>query len=342
MKAAVLKNWLDLELCDIPVPVPGENEALIKVKRAGVCGSDITVYRGKHMTATVPTVLCHEILGTIESLPEDYDGKFKLGQRVLMNPIISCGKCAACQRGLPWVCENLKLLGIHVDGGFAEYTKVGVDKLVALDDDIPDEVAILGEPFAVGQHVMVNSQVQKGDKIFISGGATVGLYIAVFAKAAGAGRVIISEINEPRRKFVESMGFETINPTETDAMDLMREVTGGHGFDIVYDTSGAPACVLQMPDLCRCGGKLLSLGLSGDAYPFVIGKVSFKEIKLIGNRLYSQEDFEQGVRFLEDNWREMHLDRMVTDRLGLSEINKAIQMMLDGTNICKIIIDPTK
>ena len=342
MKAAVLKNWLDLELCDIPVPVPGENEALIKVKRAGVCGSDITVYRGKHMTATVPTVLCHEILGTIESLPESYDGKFKLGQRVLMNPIISCGKCAACQRGLPWVCENLKLLGIHVDGGFAEYTKVGVDKLVALDDDIPDEVAILGEPFAVGQHVMVNSQVQKGDKIFISGGATVGLYIAVFAKAAGAGRVIISEINEPRRKFVESMGFETINPTETDAMDLMREVTGGHGFDIVYDTSGAPACVLQMPDLCRCGGKLLSLGLSGDAYPFVIGKVSFKEIKLIGNRLYSQEDFEQGVRFLEDNWREMHLDRMVTDRLGLSEINKAIQMMLDGTNICKIIIDPTK
>ena len=342
MKAAVLKNWLDLELCDIPVPVPNENEALIKVKLAGVCGSDITVYRGKHMTATVPTVLSHEILGTIESLPEGYEGEFKLGQRVLMNPIISCGHCAACERGLPWVCENLKLLGIHVDGGFAEYTKVGVDKLVALDEDIPDDVAILGEPFAVGQHIMVNSRIEKGDTIFISGGATVGLYIAVFAKAAGAGRVIISEINEPRRKFVESMGIETINPTETDAMELMREVTGGHGFDIVYDTSGAPACILQMPDLCRCGGKLLSLGLSGDAYPFIIGKVSFKEIKLIGNRLYSQEDFEQGVRFLEDNWREMGLDRMVTDRLGLSEINKAVQMMLDGTNICKIIIDPEK
>lgn len=342
MKAAVLKNWLDLELCDIPVPVPEKNEALIKVKLAGVCGSDMTVYRGKHMTATVPTVLSHEILGTIESLPEGYDGKFKLGQRVLMNPIISCGECSACKRGLPWVCENLKLLGIHVNGGFAEYTKVGVDKLVALDEDIPDDVAILGEPFAVGQHVMVNSQIQKGDKIFISGGATVGLYIAIFARAAGAERVIISEINEPRRKFVESMGIETINPTETDAMDLMREVTGGGGFDVVYDTSGAPACVLQMPDLCRCGGKLLSLGLSGDAYQFIIGKVSFKEITLVGNRLYSQEDFEQGVRFVEDNWRELHLDRMVTDRLGLSEIDKAINMMINGDNICKIIIDPKK
>ena len=160
MKAAVLKNWLDLELCDIPMPVPNENEALIKVRLAGVCGSDITVYRGKHMTATVPTVLSHEILGEIVTLPEGYAGPFKVGQRVLMNPIISCGECAACKAGLTHVCENLKLLGIHVDGGFAEYTKVGVDKLVALDEDIPDDVAILGEPFAVGYHVMQRSQIQ--------------------------------------------------------------------------------------------------------------------------------------------------------------------------------------
>ena len=342
MKAAVLKSWYNLELTDIPMPVPNENEALIKVIRGGVCGSDMVVYKGKHLTATTPTVLCHEILGRIETLPEGYNGKFKVGQRVLMNPIISCGKCSACRRGMTWVCENLKLLGIHVDGGFAEYTKVAVDKLVAVRDETPDEVAILGEPFAVGAHVMVNSKLQPGDKVFISGGATVGLYIALFAKAAGCERVIISEINEPRRQFVESMGIETINPSQTDAMDLMREVTGGSGFDMVYDTSGAASCVLQMPDLCRCGGKLMSLNLSGDVYQFVIGKVSFKEITLIGNRLYDQHDFEEGVRFVEDNWKTMGLDRMVTDRLGLSQIGRAIEMMTNGENICKIIIDPTK
>ena len=342
MKAAVLKNWLDLELCDIPVPVPGPDEALIKVIRSGVCGSDIVVYKGKHMTATVPTVLSHEILGTIESLPDGYTGPFRIGQRVLMNPIISCGHCSACRRGMTWVCENLKLLGIHVDGGFAEYTKVAVDKLVAVRDETPDEVAILGEPFAVGAHVMVNSKLQPGDKVFISGGATVGLYIALFAKAAGCERVIISEINEKRRQFVESMGIETINPSVTDALDLMRDVTGGSGFDMVYDTSGAASCVLQMPDLCRCGGKLMSLNLSGDAYQFILGKISFKEITLIGNRLYDQKDFEEGVRFVEDNWKILGLDRMVTDRLGLSEIHRAIEMMLTGENICKIVIDPTR
>ena len=342
MKAAVLKNWLNVELEDLPIPVPNENEALIKVKLAGVCGSDINVYRGGHMTATVPRVLCHEILGTIEILPDGYTGPFHVGQRVLMNPVTSCGECAACKRGLYNVCENLKLHGIHTDGGFAEYTKINVERLVAIDDDFPDEVAILGEPFANGVHVMHRTDLQPGDTVYISGGATVGLYIAIFAKAYGASRVIVSEINEPRRQLAASLGLETINPLETDPMDKMREVTGGGGYDVVYDASGAEVCVLQMTDLCRCGGKMMSLSHSGSPFKFMLGKVSFKEITVIGNRLYSQEEFEAGVRFLEDNWKAMHLDRMVTDRLGLSEIKTALDMMLTGKNLCKIIIDPTK
>ena len=122
-------------------------------------------------------------------------------------------------------------------------------------------------------------------------------------------------------------------------MELMREVTGGGGFDVVFDTSGAPGPTLMMPDLCRCGGKMMSLNLSGDEYKFIIGKVSFKEQTLIGNRLYTQEEFELGTKFVADNWRELGLDRMVTDRLPLSDIEKALHMMLNGENICKIVIN---
>ena len=222
------------------------------------------------------------------------------------------------------------------------YAMGGVPKLclniMAVPEDMPDDVAILSEPFAVGYHVMMTSKIQKGDTVFISGGAAVGLYIAIFARAWGASRVIVSEINEPRRQFVESMGIETINPAEKDAMELMREVTDG-GFDVVFDTSGAPGPTLMMPDLCRCGGKMMSLNLSGDEYKFIIGKVSFKEQTLIGNRLYTQEEFELGTKFVADNWRELGLDRMVTDRLPLSDIEKALHMMLNGENICKIVIN---
>lgn len=341
MKAAVLKKWFDVELEDVPNPVPGPGEALVKISLAGVCGSDINVYKGGHMTATVPRVLGHEILGNIVSLPDDYEGPFKVGQRVLMNPVISCGICPACRRGLFNVCENLHLLGIHEDGGYAQYTKVGVEKLVSVADDTPDEVAILGEPFANGIHVMNNIDVKPTDKVFISGGATVGIYIAVCAKAAGAQRVIVSEINEVRRQYVASLGIETVNPTVTDLIKLKDELTDG-GFDIVYDTSGAEACILQMPDLCRCGGKLMSLNHAGTPFQFMIGKVSFKEQHLIGNRLYSQEEFEEGVRFVEKNWRQMRLDTMVTDRLGLSEAGKALEMMISGANICKIVLDPNR
>ena len=127
-----------------------------------------------------------------------------------------------------------------------------------------------------------------------------------------------------------------------DQFGFNDPMNGGGGFDMVYDTSGAKSATLQMPDLTRCGGKMMSLNLSGDVYDFVIGKVSFKEITLIGNRLYSQEDFEGGVRFVEENWRELHLDRMVSDILPLSDIDKAINMMINGDNLCKIIIDCQK
>lgn len=241
------------------------------------------------------------------------------------------------------VCKSLnKAFGFAVkEGNSSNFAGTGFEIMKTKYLGANGHVAVRTNriDMAIEELVMMTSKIQKGDTVFISGGAAVGLYIAIFARAWGASRVIVSEIYEPRRQFVESMGIETINPAQTDAMDLMREVTGGGGFDVVFDTSGASGPTLMMPDLCRCGNKMMSLNLSGDEYKFIIGKVSFKEQTLIGNRLYTQEEFELGTKFVADNWRELHLDRMVTDRLPLSEIEKALNMMLNGENICKIVIN---
>ncbi len=337
MKAAVLETWNQLALKDIEMPVPEKDEALIKVIYGGVCGSDITVYKGLHPTAISPVVLCHEILGVIEQLPEGYNGDFKVGQRVLMNPVISCGTCAACQSGYGNVCSNLKLLGIHVNGGFEEYTKVSVDKLVSVDAELPDTTAVLGEPFAVAYHVNSRAGIKKNDKVLIAGAGTIGIVVALVAQYKGAD-VYLSEINEDRIKLANELGLKTMNPMQCDLMEEMRRITNGIGFDVVIDASGAKASVLTLPDLGRVRGTLMSLGLSGVPYEFLIGKVSFKEQTLIGSRLYSQEDFEAGVKVMTELAAKTALNKVVTDIMQLDDIVEAIELMKSGKNIGKIIV----
>lgn len=341
MRAALLKNWEQLELTDLPKPVAGEGEALIKVIYGGVCGSDISVYQGHHLTAKAPVVLCHEILGTIETLPEGYNGPFSVGQRVVMNPVISCGHCAACRSGYANACSNLELLGIHVNGGFEEYTKVAADKLVAVNDELPDMVATLSEPFAVGYHVNTRAGTKPGMKVLVVGSGTIGLVLAHTAREFGA-EVHVSEMNADRLAIAERFDFHTVNVRDKDIMEYMNEVTDGAGFDAIFDTSGAKVTALQMPDLCRVGGVLISMGLSGKVYEFVIGKVSFKEQKLIGSRLYSQEDFENGVGVLNSLAKKYDMTQMISDFMPLSEIQPAIDKMMKQENLGKILIDCSK
>lgn len=338
MKAAVLNNWKDLELTEINIPVAGEGEALIKLIYGGVCGSDITVYSGNHPTATVPVVLCHEILGTIESLPSSYQGSFQVGERVLMNPVISCGTCAACKNDHGNVCENLKLLGIHVNGGFAQYTKVGVDKLVHVSSALSDKAAALGEPFAVGYHVNKRAGVKLGDNVLIIGAGTIGSVVGMVAKEFGAAQVVISEINPDRIAQAQSLGFTTINPAQEDVKARTNELTDGVGFDVVFEASGSKAGVLLMTDLCRISGTLMSLSMSGLPYEFLIGKVSFKEMTLVGSRLYSQEDFESGVATLTRLAAKKDLSVLISDIMRLDDIIPAIEKMKNGQCLGKILI----
>jgi 2-desacetyl-2-hydroxyethyl bacteriochlorophyllide A dehydrogenase len=337
MKAALLKNWNELALTDIAKPTINNTEALIKVRYGGICGSDITVYSGKHPTAIVPVVLCHEILGTIEELPSGYKGKFDIGARVLMNPVISCGTCNACKSGYYNVCANLKLLGIHVNGGFAEYTKVNVDKLVKVSPSISDKVAALGEPFAVAYHVNSRAGIQAGEPVLIIGAGTIGIVVALVARELGA-LVTISEINPERLQLAANLGFGTINSSKVDIMAETKKLTNGDGFDVVCDASGSKAGALMLPDLGRIGGKLLSLGLSGLPCEFVLGKVSFKEQTLNGSRLYSQEHFMSGIKMLEAISRKYDLSSIISDEMPLSQIVEGFEKMKAGKNVGKILI----
>lgn len=338
MKAAVLKNWKELEIKEVEKPSLQPGECLIKVIYGGVCGSDVHIYNGHHATAKAPMVMCHEIAGEIAEINGPTHG-LKVGDKVTVEPLLSCGECVACRNGNWHVCSSLKLLGIHVDGGFAEYVKVNTDKVVKLDD-IPMDIAVLTEPLAVGLHVVRRSELKIGQTALIVGGGPIGLVVALMAKLAGASRIVVSEGNKKRIELAKELGFDTISAFEDNVQEKVKEFTNGDGFDVVYEVTGSKAGVAAALSACKIRGTVVHVGFCGGSYEYNHMPIIFKELKVIGCRVYPMQDFIDTVEveksIIKNNT--FDLKKLISDVMTLEEIPKAIEMMTNGVNLSKIVI----
>lgn len=338
MKAAVLTNWKDLSIKEVEKPSLKHGECLIKVAYAGVCGSDMHIYNGHHATAKAPIIMCHEIAGEIAEINGD-SPNLKVGDKVTIEPLISCGKCVACKNGNEHVCSDLKLLGIHVNGGFAEYVKADINKVVKLDD-IPMDIAVLTEPLAVGLHVVRRSGLKVGQTALIVGGGPIGLVVAMMAKMAGATRIVVSEGNKKRIKLAEEFGFDTINAFEDNLQEKISEFTKGDGFDVVYEVTGSKSGVAAAIAACKIRGTVVHVGFCGGSYEYNHMPIIFKELNVVGCRVYPMQDFLDTVEveksIIKNNI--FDLKKLISDALTLEEIPKAVDMMTNGVNLSKIVI----
>jgi len=257
---------------------------------------------------------------------------------VTVEPLISCGHCDACRRGYGHVCRSLKLLGIHENGGYAEYTKASVAKLVHVPDLLSDELAALSEPFAVGCHVVARSELRPGDTALVIGAGPIGIIVALSAQHAGAGRVVITDLNPCRLALAESLGIEPLRPSDGDALAEILRVSDGNGFDVVYEASASRGGILMSTQAARIHGTIVPLSLAGTPTEFGVGSVSFKELRLIGSRVYTMEHFRLGVAMLAEIAAARDLRPLVSDILPLGEAQRAIDMMMHGENNGKILI----
>lgn len=340
MKAAVLTEWKHIELQDIPVPEIGEGECSVRVKCAGVCGSDLHIYEGHHPTATTPLVLGHEFVGIVEEINARVPTDVAVGDRVVTYPLISCGTCEACQEGNWHVCRNLKLLGVHVNGGFAEYTKVAAEKVVRISDAVPDRIAALTEPFAVGFHVNRRAGLRNGDTALVIGGGPIGLTVGMVARVSGAAQVVFSEINPARVELVRELGFTAVNPTEEDVLSRINELTDNIGFDVVFEVSGSQPGLSLATQACRIRGTIVPVGFPAKKPEFDIIQVIFKELTIVGSRVYTLNDFRKTVRMLENIIVNnlFDVEKLVSDTRSLDELESALQTMKAGENRGKILI----
>lgn len=341
MKAAVLTDWKRIAVQDVPIPELEPEECLIKVSYAGICGSDLHIYEGHHPTASKPLIPGHEFVGTIEQVRTDRECGLTPGDRVVVEPLISCGQCEACREGNRHVCRKLRLLGIHTSGGFAEYVKAPVDKAIRVNPNLPDRLAALTEPFAVGFHVTSRAGVRNGDRVLVIGGGPIGLIAGIVARECGAAMVAFSEINEARLGLIRELGFDhAMNPAKEDVAAITSEWTDGEGFDIVIEVSGSQPGLLFATQACRIRGTVVLVGFPGQVPQVNVLQAIFKELDLIGSRVYTNEDFRKTVQMLDRMAVEQRydLERLISGTCSLEEIEAALQSMKDGTALGKIMI----
>ncbi|MBE7556950.1 MAG: alcohol dehydrogenase catalytic domain-containing protein [Anaerolineales bacterium] len=295
MKAVSYQGKDSIELVDKPVPEATGQQALIKVNYAGICGTDLAIVTGKHPRATAPLVMGHEFAGVIAALPPDPHSDLKIGDRVTVYPLLSCGKCYICQMGLPHVCRNLKLIGIDTDGAFAEYVVAAEDAIFKIPDNLTNLEGALIEPLAVCIHAASMSRLQIGDTVVVTGAGPIGLLMAQVARAAGAAQIIVTEVATARIETAQAMGFTVLNAAAENLVQQVLDMTQGRGGDIVFEATGHPSVAPYLMELVRIRGQLVQLGIFKQPVALDLRALNFKEVDLIGSRVYTREDYERAI-----------------------------------------------
>ncbi len=297
MKAIKLDSPWNISCVDIQVPVPDKNEALIKISAAGICGSDIGAYRGTNGLVTYPRIIGHELAGTVISIPEDNKKGIKPGDRVVVDPYIYCGHCYPCSIGRTNCCVDLKVLGVHVDGGMAEFFTHPADLLVKIPDGMTMVQAAMAEPLTISLHGIHRGGLKKGEHCVIIGAGPIGLVAGMVAESYGAHAILI-DIVEERLEFAKSLGIEyVINSMKSDAVSEIARITGGRMAEQVMECSGANAAIRSTLDYVSNAGRITFTGWPKKETSLPTDMITKKEIDIRGART-SAGEFEEALELI--------------------------------------------
>lgn len=336
MKAGVYVSEAKAVMQQKAKPVIKEGEALVKVSHAGICGTDMMIYFGKHPRAQAPLTMGHEFSGVIEEIRGETE--FSVGDRVAVEPTLSCGTCEACVRGQFHVCKKLKLIGIDQDGGFAQHVAVPVNRLHRLPEKLSSEHAALAEPVAVAVHTVRRSRLKVGDQAVILGAGPIGLLIGMIAKRAGAKKVMISDISSYRLTKAKELGFIPIDAAKKDVVKEVRLLTDDVGADVVFEVAGNQITAKQMVETSRIQGEIVVVSVYKSAPEVNLAAMHFKEISLTTTRCYTREDFQTAIDLLANG--EIAADSLISHKLPLEDIQAGFEFMQRPDESLKVLFAP--
>lgn len=341
MLAGVLHGKRDLRLEERRKPDLRPGMALLRVRRVGICGSDLHYFDHGRCGGFVPAnpfVLGHELTGTIAELGTGVAG-LSLGARVTVNPARACGACEYCRAGRGNLCGHTIMLGSAstkppTDGAMAEYVMVRADQCHELPDSVDDGLGAMIEPLAVVLHAMKQAGPVAGKRVLVTGGGPIGLLAAMTARAFGAAPVALSDVVKGRRDNARLLAAdEVLDPAAPDLAARVRELTGD-GFDMVFEASGAAPALRQAFDLIRRGGTIVQIGtLPADDLPLPANQVMAREIRFVGSFRYG-DVFHDAIRLLVA--RRIDLQPLISCVLPLASIGDAMARALARDNTMKV------
>lgn len=289
MRALVYTGTESLEMRDVPVPDPGPGQSVVDVALCGICGSDMHAYHGHDARRVPPLVLGHEAVGVVSAGPHQ-------GERVAINPLMTCGTCRACRGGAEHLCAERALIGLKVPGAFAEQVAISGGNLTVLPEGLGFDRAVLAEPLAVTVHTAELGLARAGEPSGLSavvlGGGAIGLLTALVLKVRGVGDVRVAETNGLRREMLAGIGLSAYDPR-----------AGGPepgSADMVIDAVGSGSTRKASSVLVRAGGTIVHVGLQDNAEGLDTRRITLEEIAFIGSYCYTAADFAEAVALLAD------------------------------------------
>lgn len=295
-------------------PVRAENEALLRVKKVGICGTDLHAYSGNQAFFTYPRILGHELASEVVEIGENERG-LKVGDKVVIMPYISDKNSAASRNGKPNCCPNISVLGVHSDGGMQEYITVPQDLLLPANNLSYDEMAIV-EPLAIGAHAIRRANVQKGETVVVVGCGPIGIGMIKLAQIAGA-KVIALDVNDGRLEYAKNdIGADYIINVKNNPAEKIAEITNGDMATAVFDATGFKGALEMGTDYMAHGGRYVLVGLSKGDLTFNHPKIHAKETTIMCSRNATLEDFEHVINVLD----QFPTDSFITHNVPFTEM----------------------
>lgn len=324
-----------LEVGDGTTPAPGPGEVRLAPVFVGICGTDLHIFHGD-MDARVaaPAVIGHEMAGRVEQVGPGV-ADWKPGDPVTVMPLRWDGTCPACVNGHQHICQGLDFIGIDSPGAMQQRWTVPASTLVRLPESMPLDHAALVEPTAVAVHDVGRAGVREGERVVVVGGGPVGILIALVARARGAD-VRVVELSGHRRQLASALGLTAWNPATDDLDDLLREWTGEAGADVAFEVSGAAGGVGTAVEVLGVRGRLCLVAIHPRPREVDLHRFFWRELTLVGARLYDRSDFEAAVALLADGT--VPVGALISKIVPLAEAQAAFDALESGGNVMKILV----